>query len=81
MNLICIPLIIVIILTTLRADLLTKNEFLLLGFFTGISLILAIGAQNIFVNRAGTKKKIRIYCLFNLFFIRFYFNFFRYFFI
>ena len=24
-------------------------EFLLLGFFTGLSLILAIGAQNIFV--------------------------------
>ena len=32
-------------------------SFLLLGFFTGISLILAIGAQNIFVIEQGLKKK------------------------
>ena len=32
-------------------------EFLVLGFFTGISLILAIGAQNIFVIEQGLKKK------------------------
>ena len=28
-------------------------SFLLLGFFTGISLILAIGAQNVFVIEQG----------------------------
>ncbi len=39
-------------------------SFLLLGFFTGISLILAIGAQNIFVIEQGLKKKyIFIVCL------------------
>ncbi|MDC3073838.1 LysE family transporter [Candidatus Pelagibacter sp.] len=32
-------------------------EFLLLGFFTSISLILAIGAQNIFVIEQGLKKQ------------------------
>ena len=32
-------------------------EYLVLGFFTGISLILAIGAQNIFVIEQGLKKK------------------------
>ena len=32
-------------------------EFFLLGFFTGISLILAIGAQNIFVIEQGLKKQ------------------------
>ena len=32
-------------------------EFLLLGFFTGLSLILAIGAQNIFVIEKGLKKQ------------------------
>ena len=32
-------------------------EYLLLGFFTGLSLILAIGAQNIFVIEQGLKKK------------------------
>ena len=32
-------------------------SFLLLGFFTGLSLILAIGAQNIFVIEQGLKKK------------------------
>ena len=31
-------------------------EFLLLGFFTSLSLILAIGAQNIFVIEQGLKK-------------------------
>ncbi len=31
-------------------------NFLLLGFFTGLSLILAIGAQNIFVIEQGLKK-------------------------
>ena len=37
-------------------------EFLLLGFFTGLSLILAIGAQNIFVIEQGLKKQ-------NIFFV------------
>jgi len=32
-------------------------EFLLLGFFTGLSLILAVGAQNIFVIEQGLKKQ------------------------
>ena len=32
-------------------------EFLLIGFFTGLSLILAIGAQNIFVIEQGLKKQ------------------------
>ena len=32
-------------------------EFLLLGFFTGLSLIIAIGAQNIFVIEQGLKKQ------------------------
>jgi len=32
-------------------------EYLILGFFTGLSLILAIGAQNIFVIEQGLKKK------------------------
>ena len=32
-------------------------EFLLLGFFTGLSLILAIGAQNIFVIEQGLKRQ------------------------
>ena len=32
-------------------------DFLLLGFFTGLSLILAIGAQNIFVIEQGLKKQ------------------------
>ena len=32
-------------------------EYLVLGFLTGISLILAIGAQNIFVIEQGLKKK------------------------
>ena len=39
-------------------------SFLLLGFFTGISLILEIGAQNIFVIEQGLKKKyVFIVCL------------------
>ena len=39
-------------------------EFLLLGFFTGLSLILAIGAQNIFVIEQGLKKQyIFLVCL------------------
>ena len=39
-------------------------SFLLLGFFTGTSLILAIGAQNIFVIEQGLKKKyVFIVCL------------------
>ena len=32
-------------------------EFIFLGFFTGLSLILAIGAQNIFVIEQGLKKQ------------------------
>ena len=39
-------------------------DFLLLGFFTGLSLILAIGAQNIFVIEQGLKKQhIFLICL------------------
>ena len=39
-------------------------SFLLLGFFTGLSLILAIGAQNIFVIEQGLKKQyIFLVCL------------------
>ena len=39
-------------------------SFLLLGFFTGISLILVIGAQNIFVIEQGLKKKyVFIVCI------------------
>ena len=38
--------------------------FLILGFFTGLSLILAIGAQNIFVIEQGLKKRyIFLVCL------------------
>ena len=32
-------------------------EYLVLGFLTGLSLILAIGAQNIFVIEQGLKKQ------------------------
>ena len=32
-------------------------EYLVLGFFTGLSLILAIGAQNVFVIEQGLKKQ------------------------
>ena len=39
-------------------------SFLLLGFFTSFSLILAIGAQNIFVIEQGLKKQyIFLVCL------------------
>ena len=39
-------------------------NFLVLGFFTGLSLILAIGAQNIFVMEQGLKKQyIFLVCL------------------
>ena len=39
-------------------------DFLILGFITGLSLILAIGAQNIFVIEQGLKKKyVFIVCL------------------
>jgi len=39
-------------------------NFLILGFFTGLSLILAIGAQNIFVIEQGLKKQyIFLVCL------------------
>jgi len=39
-------------------------EYLVLGFFTGMSLILAIGAQNIFVIEQGLKKQhVFIVCL------------------
>ena len=39
-------------------------EYALLGFFTGLSLILAIGAQNIFVIEQGLKKQhVFIVCL------------------
>ena len=33
-------------------------SFLLLGFFTGLSLIFAIGAQNVFVIEQGLKKPV-----------------------
>ena len=39
-------------------------DYLLLGFFTGLSLILAIGAQNVFVIEQGLKKQyVFIVCL------------------
>ena len=39
-------------------------EYALLGFFTGISLILALGAQNIFVIEQGLKKQyVFLICL------------------
>ena len=39
-------------------------EFTLLGFLTGLSLILAIGAQNIFVIEQGLKKQhVFLVCL------------------
>ena len=39
-------------------------DFLILGFITGLSLILAIGAQNIFVIEQGLKKQyVFIVCL------------------
>ena len=39
-------------------------EYVLLGFLTGLSLILALGAQNIFVIEQGLKKQyVFIVCL------------------
>ncbi|MDB9794982.1 LysE family transporter, partial [bacterium] len=39
-------------------------DYLLLGFLTGLSLILAIGAQNVFVIEQGLKKQyVFIVCL------------------
>ena len=39
-------------------------EYLVLGFFTGLSIILAIGAQNIFVIEQGLKKQhVFLVCL------------------
>ena len=39
-------------------------SFLILGFFTGLSLILAIGAQNIFIIEQGLKKQyVFLVCL------------------
>ena len=39
-------------------------SFLILGFFLGLSMILAIGAQNIFVIEQGLKKQhIFLVCL------------------
>ena len=56
-------------------------EFLFLGFFTGLSLILALGAQNVFVIEQGLKKQyVFIVCLIcSISDLNF--NFFRYFFI
>ena len=63
-------------------------SFLFLGFLTGLSLILAIGAQNIFVIEQGLKKEfVFIVCLICalsdfllIFFGIFIFNYFQYFF-
>ena len=63
-------------------------SFVFLGFFTGISLILAIGAQNIFVIEQGLKKQyVFLVCLicsisdlFLIFFGIFLFEYFRNFF-
>ena len=39
-------------------------SYLILGFFTGLSLILAIGAQNIFVIEQGLRKQyVFLVCL------------------
>ena len=39
-------------------------EYLVLGFFTGLSLILAIGAQNIFIIEQGLKRQyVFLVCL------------------
>ena len=63
-------------------------EYLILGFFSGLSLILAIGAQNIFVIEQGLKKQyvflVCIICSFSdfllIFFGIFLFHFFNQFF-
>ena len=52
-------------------------EFLILGFLTGLSLILAIGAQNVFVIEQGLKKQYVFFSMFNLLYIRSNPNFFR----
>ena len=52
-------------------------DFLILGFITGLSLILAIGAQNIFVIEQGLKKQYVFICLFDLFNFRLAFDIFR----
>ncbi|GIS77708.1 MAG: hypothetical protein CM1200mP13_10670 [Candidatus Pelagibacterales bacterium] len=40
------------------------DDFLILGFITGLSLIFAIGAQNIFVIEQGLKKQyVFLVCL------------------
>ena len=50
-------------------------NFLILGFFTGMSLILAIGAQNIFVIEQGLKKQfifsVCLICVFSDFLLIF----------
>ena len=56
-------------------------DYLLLGFLTGLSLILAIGAQNIFVIEQGLKKQYIFLSLSYLFDFRFFVNFFWNFFI
>ena len=61
-------------------------EYLFLGFFTGLSLIVAIGAQNVFVIEQGLKKQyVFLVCLicsisdlFLIFFGIFLFNYFSY---
>ena len=54
MNLICIPLIIVIILTVLRADLLTKNEFFITWIFNWHQFNFSHWCTKHICNRAGT---------------------------
>ena len=48
-------------------------SFLILGFLTGLSLILALGAQNIFVIEQGLKKQfvfiVCLICAFSDFFL------------
>ena len=41
-------------------------SYLILGFITGMSLILALGPQNIFVIEQGPKKRICFSCVFDL---------------
>ena len=66
-------------------------EYLILGFVTGLSLIFAVGAQNIFVIEQGLKKQyvflVCIVCSFSdlfliflgIFFISFFQSIFQYF--
>ena len=55
-------------------------DYLILGFLTGLSLILAIGAQNIFVIEQGLKKQyiflVCLICSISDLFINFFRNFF-----